>query len=128
MQRVRKGMTQMQGSGDIRRRKRNDEFPRGIGGVTRLGVKETTLLPPGVPRRLDSLRVVGLEVKGIEGLDHLLLAGLGRILVGRQGFDSLFGFLLLLLRLGFTGILLLLLLLFGCKLGGFFGAGLLICL
>lgn len=128
MQRVRKGMTQMQGSGDIRRRKRNDEFPRGIGGVTRLGVKEATLLPPGVPRRLDSLRVVGLEVRGIEGLDHLLLAGLGRILVGRQGFDSLFGFLLLLLRLGFTGILLLLLLLFGCKLGGFFGAGLLICL
>lgn len=106
LQRVGKGMTAVQGAGNIWRRKGDDKGARSIGGVARLGVEEAALFPPGVPGRLDGLGVVGLEVRGIEGLDDLLVAGIGGVLEGREGLDGLLG-LLLFLRLGFIGVLLL---------------------
>lgn len=92
-------MPAVEGARDIWRRKRNNEFPRSIGVVKRLRLEKATLLPPGIPGRLDRQWIVGLEVRGIERLDDLLLAGLGRILEGREGFNSLLRLLLLLLLL-----------------------------
>lgn len=123
LQRVRKGMAAVQSAGDVRWRKGNNKGPRRVGATLRL--EESALLPPGVPRRLDGLGVVGLEVGGIERLKDLLLARLGRILVLWECLDDLLG---LLLGLRLARVLLRQFGLLRGKLGGFFGARLLICL
>lgn len=118
-------MAAVQSASDIRRRKRDNKSTGRVGGSAGLRLEIAALLPPGVPGRLDSLRVVGLEVGGIERLNDLFLAGLGGVLEGREGFDNLLG-LLWLLRLRFPGVLLLQFFLFGSKLGGLLSASLLI--
>lgn len=125
LQGVRKGMTTVQSAGDIGRRKGNNEGPRRFGISAMLRLEISALLPPVVPRGLDGLRVICLEVGVIKGLDDLLLAGFGRILVGRESLDDFLG---LLLGLGFARVLLLQFGLLRCELGGLLSARLLICL
>lgn len=56
-------MAAVESAGDVRRRQRDDETLLGpdLGGA--LGLEEAALLPPLVPRGLDGLRRVGLEVR-----------------------------------------------------------------
>ena len=117
-------MTAVQSTGNIWRRERNDKSARGWRVSAILGLEVSALLPPRIPRGLDSLGVIGLELRGIERGEDLLLSGFGGVLVGREGFDDRLGFL----RLGllFARILLLQFLLLRSELGGLFRARLLI--
>lgn len=118
-------MSAVQGAGDVRRGKGNNEGPRRLGISAMFRLEISVLLPPIVPRRLDGLGVIGREVGVVERLKDLLLAGFGRILVGWESLDDLLG---LLLGLGFARVLLLQFGLLRCELGGLFSARLLICL
>ena len=114
-------MATVESAGNVGGRKRDDESLLGADGlILGLGLEEAALLPPRIPRGLDSLGRVCLEVRVglvVEGVERLLLAFGGRVL--ERGEHLLGGLLLLLGRL-----VLLLLLLLRQRLG--LGGGLLL--
>lgn len=76
LQRVTQGVAHVQSTSDIGRRVNNDEASRILDSAIGLefGLEQTLLLPPAVPRRLDSNGVVGLEMGVVERSDTLLFA------------------------------------------------------
>jgi hypothetical protein len=71
-------------AGYVGGRERDDELP-GLGRPGRSRLEEAALLPPLVPRRLDCLGVVCLEMGVLKRLNDLLLASRGFVLVRREG-------------------------------------------
>lgn len=119
-------MAAVKRASNVGRRERNDKLLP-IPGRARL--EEAALLPPLVPRRLDSAGIVGLEMGVLERLDNLLLAGRGFVLVGRESRCLSLGRLRGRLCGGLRLLLLLLLLQLGLlssELGRLVGLGLLL--
>lgn len=77
-------MTAVERAGYVGRRERDDKLP-GLGRPSGSRLEEAALLPPLVPRGLDCLWVVCLEMGVLERLNNLLLAGRGFVLVRGEG-------------------------------------------
>lgn len=121
LQRVAQGVSHVEGAGDVGRGVDDDEAASflDVAAGGELGLEEALLLPPLVPGRLDSNRVVGLEVGVVKGPDALLVASGSVFDVGRD--DLLLLLLLDLFLLGRVGGQLGSLCLLGLELGGLFG-------
>lgn len=85
LERIGQSMAAVKRAGHVRRRERNNKLLplEALPGRARL--EEAAVLPPCVPRGLDSFGVVCLEVRVVERVDDLLLAGRSFVLVRREG-------------------------------------------